>query len=179
VTVDPRALFVDQGDILTSAGSTASIDLCLHVVRRDYGTEIATQLARQLVVPPQHDGGQAQYIEAPMDNLRAAARCTPASQQALVIGRRPGTGSFLPGRPSARHARRFRLTASACVRLPQVSLVEASGNVELWLVESGVVGFGFGAGAPDLNHEGHLIKPVILLPGEPSPVPGDDRAAPR
>jgi AraC family transcriptional regulator, transcriptional activator FtrA len=69
VTVDPGVLFVDEGDILTSAGSAAGIDLCLHVVRRDYGTEIATRLARQLVVPPQRDGGQAQYIDAPMPEL--------------------------------------------------------------------------------------------------------------
>jgi transcriptional regulator GlxA family with amidase domain len=69
VTVDPGVLFVDEGDILTSAGSAASIDLCLHVVRQDYGTEIATQLARQLVVPPQREGGQAQYIDAPMPVL--------------------------------------------------------------------------------------------------------------
>jgi AraC family transcriptional activator FtrA len=66
VLVDPGVLFVDEGDVLTSAGSAASIDLCLHVVRKDYGSEVATQLARQLVVPPQRDGGQAQFIEAPM-----------------------------------------------------------------------------------------------------------------
>jgi len=66
VSVDPGVLFVDEGDILTSAGSAAGIDLCLHVVRQDYGSEIATQLARQLVVPPQRDGGQAQYIDAPL-----------------------------------------------------------------------------------------------------------------
>ena len=69
VTVDPGVLFVDGGDILTSAGSAASIDLCLHVVRQDYGTEVATRLARQLVVPPQRDGGQAQFIDAPMPAL--------------------------------------------------------------------------------------------------------------
>jgi AraC family transcriptional regulator, transcriptional activator FtrA len=69
VTVDPGVLFVDEGDILTSAGSAAGIDLCLHLIRRDYGTEIATRLARQLVVPPQRDGGQAQYINAPMPEL--------------------------------------------------------------------------------------------------------------
>jgi AraC family transcriptional regulator, transcriptional activator FtrA len=73
VTVDPGVLFVDEGDILTSAGSAASIDLCLHVVRQDYGTQIATQLARQLVVPPQRDGGQAQYIDAPMPELDSAS----------------------------------------------------------------------------------------------------------
>ena len=64
--VDPGVLFTDEDGILTSAGSAASIDLCLHLVRTDHGTEIATQLARQLVVPPQRDGGQAQYIDAPM-----------------------------------------------------------------------------------------------------------------
>ena len=69
VSVDPRVLFVDEGDVLTSAGSAASIDLCLHLVRRDYGAEVATQLARQLVVPPQREGGQAQYIEAPLPVL--------------------------------------------------------------------------------------------------------------
>jgi transcriptional regulator GlxA family with amidase domain len=66
VRVDPKVLFVDEGDIMTSAGSAAGIDLCLHLVRQDYGTELATQLARQLVVPPQRDGGQAQYIDMPM-----------------------------------------------------------------------------------------------------------------
>jgi transcriptional regulator GlxA family with amidase domain len=66
VIVDPKVLFVDEGDILTSAGSAAGIDLCLHIVRQDYGSEIATQLARQLVVPPQRDGGQAQFIEMPL-----------------------------------------------------------------------------------------------------------------
>jgi AraC family transcriptional regulator, transcriptional activator FtrA len=73
VKVDPDVLFVDEGDILTSAGSAAGIDLCLHVVRQDYGTEIATQLARQLVVPPQRDGGQAQYIDAPMPELNSSS----------------------------------------------------------------------------------------------------------
>jgi AraC family transcriptional regulator, transcriptional activator FtrA len=73
VAVDPGVLFVDEGDILTSAGSAASIDLCLHLVRQDYGTEIATQLARQLVVPPQRDGGQAQYIDAPMPALDSSS----------------------------------------------------------------------------------------------------------
>jgi len=66
VAVDPRVLYVDEGDLLTSAGSAASLDLCLHVVRRDYGAEVAARFARDLVVPLHRDGGQAQYIEAPM-----------------------------------------------------------------------------------------------------------------
>ncbi len=66
VTVDPDVLYVDDGDILTSAGSAASIDLCLHVVRQDLGADVATRIARELVVPPYRDGGQAQYIETPL-----------------------------------------------------------------------------------------------------------------
>jgi AraC family transcriptional regulator, transcriptional activator FtrA len=69
VRVDSGVLYVDEGDILTSAGSAAGIDLCLHVVRQDYGSEVATQLARQLVVPPQRDGGQAQFIATPLPVL--------------------------------------------------------------------------------------------------------------
>jgi transcriptional regulator GlxA family with amidase domain len=69
VTVDPGVLYVDGGDILTSAGSAASIDLCLHVVRQDYGSAIANRLARLLVVPPQRDGGQAQFIDTPVPSF--------------------------------------------------------------------------------------------------------------
>ncbi len=66
VEVDPDVLYVDGGAILTSAGSAASIDLCLHLVRQDYGADIATRVARDLVVPPYRDGGQAQYIDTPV-----------------------------------------------------------------------------------------------------------------
>ena len=66
VRVDPSVLYVDEGDLLTSAGSAASLDLCLHVVQRDYGTEVATQVARDLVIPLHRAGGQAQFIETPL-----------------------------------------------------------------------------------------------------------------
>ena len=66
VRVDPGVLYVDEGDLLTSAGSAASLDLCLHVLQRDYGTEIATKVARDLVIPLHRTGGQAQYIETPV-----------------------------------------------------------------------------------------------------------------
>jgi AraC family transcriptional regulator, transcriptional activator FtrA len=72
VSVDAGVLYVDEGDILTGAGSAASIDLLLHIVRQDYGSDVATQLARQLVVPPQRDGGQAQFIEQPLPELHDA-----------------------------------------------------------------------------------------------------------
>jgi AraC family transcriptional activator FtrA len=66
IRVDPDVLYIDEGRVLTSAGSAAGIDLCLHLVRCDYGAEIANQVARRLVVPPHRDGGQAQFISTPM-----------------------------------------------------------------------------------------------------------------
>ena len=59
----PNRLFVDDGDILTSAGVTAGIDLCLHLIRRDHGAAAANTRARALVAPPQRHGGQAQFVE--------------------------------------------------------------------------------------------------------------------
>ncbi len=68
-SVDPGVLYVDEDDLLTSAGSAASLDLCLHVVQRDHGTEIAARVARDLVVPLHRPGGQAQFIETPLPSL--------------------------------------------------------------------------------------------------------------
>jgi AraC family transcriptional activator FtrA len=66
VSVDPGVLYVDDGDILTSAGVAAGLDLCLHVVRRDHGAAAAASVARWTVVAPHRDGGQAQFIERPI-----------------------------------------------------------------------------------------------------------------
>lgn len=66
VRVEPDVLYVDERDLLTSAGSAAGIDLCLHVIRTDHGARVANQVARRLVVPPHRDGGQAQYIPEPL-----------------------------------------------------------------------------------------------------------------
>jgi transcriptional regulator GlxA family with amidase domain len=66
IDVDANVLYVDQGAVLTSAGTAAGIDLCLHIVREEHGAAVANAIARRMVVPPHRDGGQAQYIEAPM-----------------------------------------------------------------------------------------------------------------
>lgn len=65
-TVDPDVLFVDEGNLITSAGTAAGIDACLHLVRREIGTAAANGIARRMVVPPQRDGGQRQFIEQPV-----------------------------------------------------------------------------------------------------------------
>lgn len=66
VEVDPEPLYTDEGDILTSAGCAAGLDLALHLVRTDLGTAVANAVARRLVIQPHRAGGQAQYIESPM-----------------------------------------------------------------------------------------------------------------
>ena len=77
VTVAPDVLYVDEGDVLTSAGVAAGLDLCLHILRKDHGAAFAVAVARRIVVPPHRDGGQAQFIRAPLparDGSLAATR---------------------------------------------------------------------------------------------------------
>ncbi|WP_431080661.1 transcriptional regulator FtrA [Pseudomonas thivervalensis] len=66
INVDPNVLYVDSGPLITSAGSAAGIDACLHLIARDFGTHIANSVARRLVMAPQRAGGQAQFIVAPV-----------------------------------------------------------------------------------------------------------------
>ena len=78
VRLDETLLFVDDGDVLTSAGLSAGVDLCLHLIRRDHGVAVANCAARYCVVPPWRDGGQAQFISRPVPpaqhDTTAAAR---------------------------------------------------------------------------------------------------------
>lgn len=66
IRVDPDVLYVDEGPILTSAGSAAGLDLCLHIVRTDHGAAVANCVARRLVLAPHRDGGQRQFVETPV-----------------------------------------------------------------------------------------------------------------
>ena len=69
--INPDVLFVDDGDLITSAGTAAGIDACLHLVRRELGNAVATRIARRMVVPPQRDGGQRQYVDLPVPECSA------------------------------------------------------------------------------------------------------------
>ncbi|MDF2826574.1 MAG: AraC family transcriptional regulator, partial [Mycobacterium sp.] len=75
IRVDENVLFVDDGDVLTSAGLAAGLDLCLHVIRRDHGAQVANAVARYCVVPPWREGGQAQFIDrqVPIEDTASTA----------------------------------------------------------------------------------------------------------
>ncbi len=103
VRVDPDVLYVDDGDVLTGAGSAAGLDLCVHLVRRDHGPTIANAVARRLVVPPHRDGGQAQFIEAPVpadpgdDRLAASMSWALANLTAeITVARLAGQAHMSP-----------------------------------------------------------------------------------
>jgi transcriptional regulator GlxA family with amidase domain len=92
VEVDPDVLFVDEGEVLTSAGLSAGIDLSLHVIRRDHGAACADRVARHMVAAPHRDGGQAQFFRPPETTPR------PGRATARWSRRVPGRGSSSPSR---------------------------------------------------------------------------------
>lgn len=107
--VDRNVLFVDDGNLITSAGTAAGIDACLHLVRRELGSEVTNTIARRMVVPPQRDGGQRQYIDQPIP-VRCSEGFAPHLDWILVNLDKPHTVATLAKRASmsARtFARRF------------------------------------------------------------------------
>ncbi|HEX2138461.1 MAG TPA: transcriptional regulator FtrA [Woeseiaceae bacterium] len=91
INVDPAVLYIDNGTVMTSAGSAAGLDLCLHVVRRDFGPEIANQIARRLVIPPHRDGGQAQFVERSVQKRERS----PISGVIERMQREPASGASI------------------------------------------------------------------------------------
>ncbi|MBB5897495.1 GlxA family transcriptional regulator [Kutzneria kofuensis] len=77
--VDADVLYVDDGNLITSAGTAAGIDACLHIVRRELGSRVAALIARRMVVAPQRDGGQRQFVEMPVPE------CTADSLQPVLL----------------------------------------------------------------------------------------------
>lgn len=76
IDVEPAVLYVDEGDVLTSAGCAAGLDVCLHLIRRDYGPIAANRVAQRMVVPPHRQGGQAQFVHQPLP-VRANTALAP------------------------------------------------------------------------------------------------------
>jgi len=162
LTLVPDVLYVDQGQVLTAAGSAAGLDLCLHLIRRDWGPAVANHVARRLVVPPHRDGGQAQYVERPVPAERAGG----SRLAVLLDAMRAELDQDWPVARMARHAavspralhRRFRdatgtspgdwLTAERLARARE--LLEASSLP----IEDVALACGYGAAAT-LRHHFH------------------------
>jgi len=106
-----NSLYVQDDRLLTSAGTAAGIDACLHLVRQEHGSTVATRLARRMVVPPHRDGGQAQYVEAPIPHDPEAPTLEPVLAWLMGHLDRPVTVDELAGRAGMAprtFARRFR-----------------------------------------------------------------------
>lgn len=85
VRVDEKVLFVDDGDVLTSAGLAAGIDLCLHLIRTDYGSGVANAVAKYCVVPPWREGGQAQFIDRQVPATDSSASASTAATRNWAV----------------------------------------------------------------------------------------------
>ncbi|HEU0102907.1 MAG TPA: helix-turn-helix domain-containing protein [Mycobacteriales bacterium] len=111
VTVDPDVLYVDDDPVFTSAGTAAGIDTCLHLLRREHGTAVANAIARRMVVPPHRDGGQAQYVEAPVPAVDETSRLREVLEWAQLHLDQPlsveelAARSLMSSRSFARHFR--------------------------------------------------------------------------
>lgn len=154
IEVDPAVLYVDGGDILTSAGGMASLDLCLHMIRRDYGSAVAAASARRAVMPLERSGGQAQFIlQKPPSSgegdslgklLEWMQKNLNADLTVEALARRAG----MSGRSFARHFKEqigttpARWVTTARVRQAQVLLETTDLPVERI---GDAVGFGSGA----------------------------------
>jgi AraC family transcriptional regulator, transcriptional activator FtrA len=160
VSLVPDVLYVEDGPVITSAGTAAGIDMCLNLVRRAHGAEAANGIARRMVVPPQRDGGQAQYVETPVRNC-AARTLAPVLDWAAAHLAEDLSITRLAARAAMSErtfARRFRdetgTTPHQWVQLQRVALAER-------LLEGGDLGIeevarrsGFGSAAMLRHHFG-------------------------
>ncbi|GAA4598526.1 AraC family transcriptional activator FtrA [Actinoplanes octamycinicus] len=154
VRVDADVLYLDDGDVLTSAGSAAGLDLCLHVIRRDHGPAIANAVARRLVVQPHRDGGQAQFIEAPVADDPADDRLARSMEWALGNLAEPITVEVL--------ARRAHMSARTYLR----HFARATGTTPIrWLIGQRVH-----ASLALLETTGSSVEEVAATVGFDSPV---------
>jgi AraC family transcriptional regulator, transcriptional activator FtrA len=164
VRVNAAVLYVDHGDVLTSAGSAAGIDLCLHIVRRDHGSAIANAVARRLVIPPHRDGGQAQLIEQPVPAQPAEDPIAGVMAWALERIAEPLDLATLAGRAymSVRtFSRRFRAATGVS---PGRWLIEQRVRASLALLEGGepieavAARVGFGSAATYRHHFAAIMR---------------------
>ncbi|WP_338567379.1 transcriptional regulator FtrA [Erwinia sp. E_sp_B01_3] len=134
ITVDPNVLYVDNGQIITSAGSAAGIDACLHLISRDYGVHIANIVARRLVMAPQRSGGQIQFIPSPVAQ-KPRDEIAPVVEWALQnLGSALSVGQ-LAGRALMSERTFLRRFREAMGTTPKAWLLQARMNLARELLE--------------------------------------------
>jgi AraC family transcriptional activator FtrA len=137
VQVDADVLYIDDSPILTSAGSAAGLDLCLHVIRLDHGPTVANMVARRLVVQPHRDGGQAQFVEAPVATDPEDDRVARSMEWALANLSAPITVDVLSRRAHMSPRTYLRHFTRATGTTPIRWLITQRIHASLPLLESG------------------------------------------
>jgi len=167
VEVEPDVLYIDGGDVLTSAGVASGLDLCLHILRRDHGAALAASVARRIVVPPHREGGQAQYVEQPVPK-HPGGSLAPTRAWALQRLREPLTVRALAGHAHVSErtfARRFHAETGTSVLswllarrvdAARVALETTAGSVDDIAAECG-----FGTAA---NLRKHFHRHLAITP---------------
>jgi AraC family transcriptional activator FtrA len=162
--VDPNVLYVNDGRILTSAGTAAAIDAGLHLVRQEHGSVVATMLARRMVVPPHREGGQAQFIEMPVQGVECET-LQPVLTQVLMTLDRPHsveTMAELAHMAPRTFARKFRAETGVTphdwltgqrVLLARQLLEESDLGVDAIAIHAG-----FGSAATLRHHFSHRLS---------------------
>jgi AraC family transcriptional activator FtrA len=168
IQVQPDVLYVDEGDLLTSAGSAAGIDLGLHLIRRDFGPEAANAVARRLVVPPHRDGGQAQFVERPVPVAHEASRLGPILDRMRGELASAHTIKALAGAAGMSERTFLRRFEAATGDTPARWLLAARLNRARDLLETSPAGIdqvaeAVGLGAPALRH--HFRRQFSTTPG--------------
>ncbi len=148
--VDPSVLYVDHGRILTSAGAAAGLDLCLHLVRRDFGVQVAAQCARFVVMPLEREGGQAQFIEHALpsaeDSLQPLLQWIEGhlshDLSVVALARR---AAMSPRHFARRFVEQTSITPARWVQLARVRRAQQLLEATDWSIEQVAEGAGFGA----------------------------------
>lgn len=161
--VNPNVLFVCDGPVLTSAGTASGLDLCLHLIRADHGEEVARRVARRMVMPPHRDGGQAQYVDAPI-RTRPADTLAPLLDQLMGELQEEHTIESLAERMAMSprtFARRFRAETGTS---PHLWLTQQRVLLARRMLEEGddpidtvADRCGFGTGAMLRHHFGRIV----------------------
>lgn len=168
IQVQPDVLYVDEGDLMTSAGSAAGIDLGLHLIRRDFGPEAANTVARRLVVPPHRDGGQAQFVERPVPMAHEASRLGPILDRMRTDLSGEHTIKALASAAGMSERTFLRRFEAATGETPARWLLSERLNRARDLLETSSAGIeqvaqAVGLGAPALRH--HFRRQFATTPG--------------